>query len=144
MELKKTFTILSPDLKYHSLFSSKLIYQYISNVNYQFTEKIDQFEISIENMDYFWSRSHFIKIQEYGVFYFDVLSKTKQLLEYNTQQAHTLTFNAFVAYDIDLNPYEWLIFQTMRMDGSCLLKDENELDNLFFLFCNDENKQGMK
>ena len=34
---------------------------------------------------------------------------------------------------------EWV-----RMNGSCLLKDENELDNIFFLFCNDENKQGMK
>ena len=37
---------------------------------------------------------------------------------------------------------EWV-----RMDESCLLKDENELDNLFFLFflfCNDKNKQGMK
>ena len=37
---------------------------------------------------------------------------------------------------------EWV-----RMNGSCLLKDENEFDNLFFssfLFCNDENKQGMK
>ena len=32
------------------------------------------------------------------------------------------------------------------MNGSCLLKDENEFDNLFFsfLFCNDENNQGMK
>ena len=32
------------------------------------------------------------------------------------------------------------------MNGSCLLKDEAEFDNLSFsfLFCNDENKQGMK
>ena len=30
------------------------------------------------------------------------------------------------------------------MNGSCLLKDENVFDYLFFLFCNDENKQGMK
>ena len=30
------------------------------------------------------------------------------------------------------------------MNGSCLLKDETEFDNLFFLFCNDENNQGMK
>ena len=56
---------------------------------------------------------------------------------------HLFLFSFSSWFDCDccdwFDDIEWV-----RMNGSCLLKDENELDNLFFLFCNDENKQGMK